>query len=139
MFIYREIREEDYEDILEICRPIWEGADYLPKAFHKWLKEEGLFIGVVDAAKNQVVGTGRLSILPDGSGWLEGLRVHEGFRGRKLARGIIEKLFKEAKEMLKNGDIERIAFATHISNTESITLMKKLEFVVILNFRGRIE
>ncbi len=131
MFIYRKIAEKDYNDILEICRHVWEGTDYLPKVFYKWLKEAGLFIGVVDTTKNQVVGTGRLSILTDGSGWLEGLRIHEDYRGKKLARGLTEKLLEVAMEMLKKREINKIAFSTHISCSESITLMKKFNFVQV--------
>lgn len=127
---YRRLTHEDYGDILDISKHIWDGCDYLPMVFHKWVDEDGYFLGAVDTEKNKVIGVGKFSILYDGSGWLEGLRVHKDYRGRKIARQISERLLDLAKGYLREDKIKKIAFSTHISNTESITLMKKLNFKV---------
>lgn len=128
MIAYRKLTHEDYEDIVDISKDIWEGTDYLPNVFHEWVENEGYFLGAVDLDRNKVIGVGKLSILYDGSGWLEGLRVHKDYRGLKIARQISESLIDIAKEYLNHGKIKKIAFSTHISNTESMTLMKKLNF-----------
>jgi GNAT superfamily N-acetyltransferase len=128
MIEFRRLTHEDYEDICDISKDIWDGTDYLPKVFHKWVEDEGCFLGVLDSTKNKVIGVGKLSILQDKSAWLEGLRVHTEYRGLKLARKISETLLNIAKDFLKEGKVRKIAFATHIDNVESISLMKKLNF-----------
>jgi RimJ/RimL family protein N-acetyltransferase len=128
MIEYRRLTHDDYNDIVDISKYIWDGYDYLPSLFHKWVDDEGYFLGAVDTEKNKVVGVGKFSILYDKSGWLEGLRVHKDYRGQKIARQISERVLDIAKGYLEEGRIKRIAFSTHVSNTESITLMKKLDF-----------
>lgn len=129
MIELRRLTHDDYEDIVDITKDIWDGFDYLPMVFHQWVDDEGFFLGAVDIERNKVTGFGKLSILHDGSGWLEGLRVHKEYRGQKLARSISEWLLNVAKGYLNDGKIKRIAFSTQIGNVESMTLMKKLNFV----------
>jgi len=128
MITFRRLSHDDYDDILDISKDIWQGSDYLPRLFHKWVDSEGYFLGAVDSDKNKVVGVGKFSILYDKSGWLEGLRVHINYRGQKIGRLISERLLEIAREYLKEGKINKIAFATYIDSIESISLMKKLGF-----------
>ncbi|MCB2299130.1 GNAT family N-acetyltransferase [Clostridium tagluense] len=128
MIVFRKLTQEDYEDIEEISKDIWEGGDYLPSVFHKWVEDKGIFLGGVDTDNNKVVVVAKLSILYDGSGWLEGLRVHAKYRGQKLAKRATEEILKRATELLENGVINKIAFATHITSIESKTMMEKLNF-----------
>jgi GNAT superfamily N-acetyltransferase len=130
MIEFRRLTHEDYDDILDISKNIWDGTDYLPKVFHKWVDDKGYFLGAVDSNKNKVVAVDKLSILPDGTGWLEGLRVHIDYRGQKIGRDIAEEAIKIAKELLKKGVVNKLAFATHISNVESKTMMEKRGFVI---------
>ncbi|MBL4938472.1 GNAT family N-acetyltransferase [Clostridium sp. YIM B02515] len=128
MIELRRITPEDYDDIVDISKSIWEGSDYLPKLFHKWVNDEGYFLGAVDTEKNKVIGVGKFSILHDNAGWLEGLRTHVDYRGRKIARLLSEKLIEISKDYLQEGKINKIGFATYIDSIESITLMQKLGF-----------
>ena len=128
MIAFRKLTHEDYEDIVDISKDIWDGGDYLPSVFHKWVDDKGIFLGGVDIDNNKVVAVAKLSILFDGSGWLEGLRVHTNYRGQKLGKRITEETLKRATEALQNGLINKIAFATHINNIESKTMMEKLNF-----------
>jgi GNAT superfamily N-acetyltransferase len=130
MIEFRKLTHEDYKDILDISKDIWEGTDYLPQVFHNWVEDKGMFLGGIDRERNKVVAVGKLSILQDGSGWLEGLRVHKDYRGLKLGRRITEEVLKRAKEALVQGDINKIAFSTHGSNKESKTMMETLNFKV---------
>lgn len=130
MIEFRKLNHEDYEDILDISKDIWEGTDYLPQVFHNWVDSKGIFLGGVDKEKSKVVAVARLSILNDGSGWMEGLRVHKNYRGQKLGRRISEELLQRAKEALTQGIINKIAFSTHITNIESRTMMESLNFRV---------
>jgi len=128
MIVFRKLTHEDYDDIVDISKDIWDGGDYLPSVFHKWVDDKGFFLGGVDIENNKVVSVAKLSILYDGSGWLEGLRVHKNYRGEKLGKRITEEILKRATEALENGFINKIAFATHITNIESKNMMEKLNF-----------
>jgi GNAT superfamily N-acetyltransferase len=130
MIEFRKLTHEDYNDILDISKDIWGGTDYLPQVFHNWIEDMGLFLGGVDSEKNKVVAVGKLSVLSDGSGWLEGLRVHKDYRGLKLGRRITEEVLERAKELLAQGLINKIAFSTYIGNIESKTMMETLNFKI---------
>lgn len=131
MIEYKRLAHDDYDDIVDISKDIWEGYDYLPGVFHKWVDANGFFLGAIDSEKNKVVGVGKYTILSDGTGWLEGLRVHKDYRGLKIARGISEYLLNLAKEEVSKGSIKRIGFGTHITNVESIGLMSKMNFKLV--------
>ena len=129
MIILRKLRHEDYDDVLEICKDIWDGLDYLPSILHSWIDhKEGAFIAAVDSDTNKVVGTNKYSVLADGTGWLEGIRVHKDYRGRKIAKLLTECVLEHATKDLQTGKVQKIAFSTHKSSVESITMMKKYNF-----------
>lgn len=128
MIEYRKLVHEDYNDIADICKDIWEGTDYLPELFHTWVDDQGLFLGAVDTDTNKVIGTDKYSVLYDGSGWLEGLRTHKDYRGRGIGKGLALRVFKAALDDLALGIIDKIAFSTHISSVESINMMTHLGF-----------
>lgn len=130
MFQFKKLTHEDFEDILDISKGIWGGNDYLPKVFHKWVDNKGYFLGIVDVEKNKVIGVAKFSVLSDHSGWLEGLRVHKDYRGQKIGRKLSENMLGIAKEELAKGNVNKIAFSSHTSNKESVTLMGKLGFEV---------
>ncbi|EPZ61258.1 acetyltransferase, GNAT family domain protein [[Clostridium] sordellii ATCC 9714] len=49
---YKILTDEDYNDIVDISKNIWDGNDYLPKVFYKWVNEkDGCFLGVVKDGK----------------------------------------------------------------------------------------
>ena len=126
MIIYRKLVHEDYDDIADICKDIWGGTDYLPEIFHKWVDDKGLFLGAVDTDTGKVIGTDKYSVLYDGTGWLEGLRIHKDYRGQGIGKEIAIRTYRKTLEDLRSGRINKIAFSTHISSVESISLMKKL-------------
>lgn len=128
MIAYRKLAHEDYDDIADMCKDIWDGTDYLPELFHEWVDDKGLFLGAVDTSANKVIGTDKYSVLHDGTGWLEGLRTHKDYRGRGIGKELALRVFRQAMEDLSKGRIRKIAFSTHITSVESITMMKGLGF-----------
>lgn len=128
MIEYRKLKHEDYNDILDICKDIWDGTDYLPELFHDWVDDEGLFLGAYDTGTNKVIGTDKYSILYDGTGWLEGLRTHKDYRGKGIGKELATRVFHAALEDYRKHKTDKIAFSTHISAVESISMMKGLGF-----------
>ncbi len=131
MIEIRECRLEDKEDIDEISRLTWEGYDYLSKVFEEWVKDGG-FYAAVDGEK--VIGTAKITFLPEKSGWLEGLRVHPEWRGRGIGRQINDFMLKLAREMRKSGRINSIEFSAYFKNKESLYMTKKMGFNVVKRF-----
>jgi len=117
--IIRTLRHEDYDDILKISKEIWDGEDYLPRIFHHWVDSPGLFLGIQDPLSHTVIAVAHVALLPDGSAWLEGLRVRTDFRGQGLSRKIMQVQMDYALDKLRNGTIARIASTTFIENETS--------------------
>ncbi|MGL5753329.1 MAG: GNAT family N-acetyltransferase [Paraclostridium sp.] len=126
---YKVLSYDDYEDIVDISKNIWDGNDYLPKVFHKWVDDKkGCFLGVV--IDDKVVAVGKYSVLVDNQGWLEGLRVHIDYRGRQLAHAISDMLFNLSREDLRNGKVTNIGMCTHLGTTASIKMMESKNFIL---------
>ncbi len=124
---YKRLTKDDYDDILDISKDIWDGNDYLPKVFYKWVEDkDGYFVGV--EVDDKIVAVGKYTILKDGQGWLEGLRVHKDYRGRQYAHAVTDVLFNIAREDLKNDKITNIAMCTHKDTPASIKMMKERKF-----------
>ncbi|MGL6108059.1 GNAT family N-acetyltransferase [Romboutsia sp.] len=124
---YKVLTHDDYDDIVDISKKIWDGSDYLPSIFHKWVDDkEGCFLGIVHDEK--IVAVGKYTILKDKQGWLEGLRVHVDYRGQKFAHSISDRLFDIACQDLKKGKITNIAMCTHKESTASINMMEAKNF-----------
>lgn len=136
---FKVLTNENYNDVKKLCENIWDGNDYVPDIFHKWVAEkEGCFIGLFEDDK--LVGLGKYTVLIDRQGWLEGLRIHPDSRGKGYANLISDKLLNIAKEDLKNNIITNIGMCTHKDTTASIHMMTnrgfKLEQSCMLVFKN---
>ena len=60
--IIRLVRKEDKPFIEEIARLTWEGEDYLARVFDSWVKDGNFYVLELEG---KVVGTAKLTILPD--------------------------------------------------------------------------
>jgi hypothetical protein len=60
---------------------------------------------------------------------IEGLRVHDGYRGDGLSWQVDLPIFNKALEDIENGVINRIANCTHILNKPSLHMSKKVGFI----------
>lgn len=127
----REAKREDRPHVEEIARLTWEGHDYLPLVFDSWL-EDGHFYVVEEDGK--VVATAKLTLLPCGVGWMEGLRVHPSYRGRGLAKRLHEFLISLGREMSARGELKSLMYATYVKNEASIHLGESTGFRVVKRF-----
>ncbi len=127
----REAKREDRPHVEEIARLTWEGHDYLPRVFDSWL-EDGHFYVIEEDGK--VVATAKLTLLPCGVGWMEGLRVHPSYRGRGLARALHEFLISVGREMSSRGELRSLMYATYVKNEASIHLGEVTGFRVVKRF-----
>lgn len=81
----RPARPDDRSDMEAICAQIWEGHDYIPEVWDSWLADPHGQLTVVEL-NGRVVALGKLTRIADDEWWLEGLRVHPGYRRLGVAR-----------------------------------------------------
>ena len=124
----RRLRNSDRSDIIEISSHTWEGHDYLPSVLDEWLQDPtSHFYGV--EVDGRVVAVGRLRLVEDGRiGWMEGLRVHSGYRGRGLANDITRYFVSKAEYL----GLERLRYTTSDENAASLKLASMAGFSRIL-------
>ena len=80
------MRPSDRQRVNEIAKDIWDGHDYLPRVFDRWVSEAGATFQAAEA-EGVVVGLHRLRPYAPGLIWYEGLRVATTHRRRGVARG----------------------------------------------------
>jgi len=85
--ICRPAIESDHPDIVEFCKGIWDGGDYVPEAWHDWLNDPNGLL-VTAEYDGHAIGCSHLALLADGQWWLEGFRVDPGYQGLKVGSQI---------------------------------------------------
>ena len=129
--IIRPARFSDMNDIASISRTTWEGDDYLERLAPSWIEDGGFYIGMLD---NRGIGTFRITLMPDGVLWFEGLRVHVDFRGKGYGRLLADDALEIAKEKIRKGEAECVEFSTYFLNSESIIISKSQGFRKVNGF-----
>jgi GNAT superfamily N-acetyltransferase len=80
---------------MEITARVWEGTDYLPHVFDRWLAEPGASFEVAEL-DGLVVGLQRLRPITREIVFYEGLRVAEEYRRRGIGRSMLRHAIEEA-------------------------------------------
>ena len=129
--LIRPIREGDLDDIAGIAENTWDGGDYLGSMAPEWMNEPGFYGGELDGS---IVGTFRMTPMPRGVLWLEGLRVHPEFRGRGLGRLLADSALSIGDRIITDGRARSMEFSTYIFNTESLAIADSQGFKVVNGF-----
>jgi RimJ/RimL family protein N-acetyltransferase len=116
----RRARPGDTPAMLQITRNVWEGHDYVPRAWTSWLADDAgvLLAAEVDGA---MVGFQHVALHPDGTGWLEGIRVREDMHGR----GIATKLLAAGIEWACFSGLAAVRLSTSTDNPASNRLAEQ--------------
>jgi GNAT superfamily N-acetyltransferase len=96
--IVRVAKPSDKKPLMDFVKKTWGGHDYVPSVWDEWLRNKGGKIFVVEVDGKQV-GMNRVRLLEDGTGWLEGVRIHPNFRGQGLASLLGEKSMQYASKL----------------------------------------
>lgn len=129
-FIFKIATRDDLEYTDEIEKEALPILDpYYRKNIDIYTNEiKGDLIIVYD--KDYPVAMGRYSFHPDGSMWLETVRVREKYQRRGIGQGIYEKYLEKAKE----NNIKTIRLYTEGFNEKSMALTKKMGYKIILRY-----
>jgi len=98
--ICRPALVNDHTDVVEFCRDMMEGNDYVPGAWIDWLQDPDGLLAVAEYNRH-AIGCAKLSRLSEGQWWLEGFRVDPKHQGRKVGSQIHTYL---TDWWLENGD-----------------------------------
>ena len=79
--------ESDYADIAEFCKGIWDGGDYVPQVWHRWLDDPNGLLATAEY-DGHAIGCSKLTLLAEGQWWLEGFRVDPKHQGLKIGSRI---------------------------------------------------
>ena len=110
----------DTPGMLEITKQIWEGEDYLPKAWQDWLFDPDGLLAIAEF-RSKIIGIGKLTKLSEEDWWMEGLRVHPQFEGHRIASRIHRYLL-DIWEKTASGSIR---FAT-VSSREPVKHLARI-------------
>ena len=93
----RPVRPADEELILEITRDVWEGHDYIPRVFDRWVSDAGAEFQAAEI-EGVVVGVQRMRPYAPGLVWYEGLRVAPSHRRQGIGRAMLQAAIEEARQ-----------------------------------------
>ncbi len=85
--VCRPALPRDTTDVIEFCKFIWEGHDYVQYAWNDWLADPQGILAVAEYS-GHAVGLAKMTLLALGQWWLEGFRVALGFQGLKIGSHI---------------------------------------------------
>ncbi len=125
-FNIRTANNTDKDKILNICKRIWDGNDYIPNFLDEWLLQRNSYLFVVEY-NNTITHFARLKLQSDNTGWIEGLRGDPEYNRIGLAKILVENIINFSKK----NSLKKLRFATYFLNRESISLFQKFGFTII--------
>ena len=93
----RPVRPTDRVRVTEITSDVWDGRDYLPKVFDRWVSDAGASFQAAEL-DGVVVGVQHLRPYAPGLVWYEGLRVASTHRRQGIARAMLESAIVEFRQ-----------------------------------------
>jgi len=127
----RKARTPDLEKLIEVERGATPELSYIPNVFSQFVSDaQGEFI--VAEADGEVVACGKFTLVPDGSAWLETLRVLPKFQGLGIGKRFYERFFALARRR----NVQTMRMYTGITNAVSKGLAERFGFHLAATLRG---
>lgn len=129
-FSFQKLTSDHKARVVEMVKDIWEGDDYLPAIYDKWVSDEsGEFIGAF--YEGELVGLGKLSFYALGYAWLEGLRADPNAKIRGIATALNGYFINRIQDYKP---IYAIEFNTYYANFASIHCAEKHSFKKVATY-----
>lgn len=130
--VIRKVQPEDRQSIFEIEKKATPGLSYLPFVFEQFTAdEEGEFL--IAEMDSQSIGCGKFTLLPDGTAWLEALRVVPERQGQ----GVGKQFYKRFFELGYSRHAPVMRMYTGIRNHTSRGLAESFGFSIAGTYRGQ--
>ncbi len=130
MIEIRRAKPEDKARLKDISSRIWDGDDYIPYVFDKWVVEEGGEFSVI-TVDGLVAGCAKITALANDVLWLEGIRVDTEYRGLGLGKKLAAYQLERAAEI----GYRRLELSSFIENHESLAIIEKQGFEQVAAFK----
>jgi len=129
--VLRRARQEDREKVIEVESKSTPNLSYVPDVFDMFVSDE---VGEFSVAEmdGEVVGCGKYTVLPDGSVWLETLRVIPERQGRGAGKSFYERWFERARLQ----GVKTMRMYTGLRNVVSKGLAERYGLSLAETFRG---
>lgn len=126
----RKAELKDKDRLIAISSEIWDGYDYIPNIFDKWVRDDKGEFTVIEV-DSKVMGCAKLTELRKGQLWLEGIRVDQSEGGKGYGKLLSEYQLKLAGEL----GYDTLELGTFIENKASISIIEKRGFERIIDFK----
>jgi len=128
------IKLAKYEDRDECVRVEGESMPgypgYLRDAWHYFQSQKGACVCVYE--EDEMIGIGRFTVLADGTGWLETLRVASAHQGKGAGKAI----YRKYRELAQEYGCPSMAMFTGVKNVVSSGLAEKYGLRTVMTHRG---
>lgn len=125
----RPVKIEDRARISEISSKIWDGYDYIPSIFDKWIEDKGEFSALL--IDDLIVGFAKISVLKERVLWLEGIRVDQDLKGKGYGKILAQYQIQLAKKM----GFDKLELATFVDNVESLSIIERQGFERVSSYK----
>jgi GNAT superfamily N-acetyltransferase len=122
--VIRPTLPSDTPDVLEFCKYIWDGHDYIPYVWNDWLADPSGYLFTAEYA-GHAVGIARIAHAAPKQWWLEGLRVDPAHQDKKIGSALHEYL---TEWWLEKGD-GTVRLWTNAKRVKVHHLCEKLGFI----------
>ncbi len=95
--IIRPARPDDRPAMERICAHTWEWGDYIPEVWDEWLADRQGQV-IVGELAGHVVALSKITFTAPDEVWLEGMRVHPEYRGRRIASDFLDYSLSHARD-----------------------------------------
>ncbi len=85
--VCRPALTRDRADVIEFCKGIWDGDDYVPEVWDDWFNDPNGILGVAEI-NGHAVACSKISLISKGQWWLEGFRVDPKVQGYRVGSRI---------------------------------------------------
>lgn len=129
--VIRRAKIEDKARVLGVEATATPNLRYLQVMFDHWVHDS---VGELSVAEldGVLVGVAKFTVLPDGSAWLEALRVSSAAQGKGVGKAFYQRFFRLAQER----QVTTMRMYTGVSNLTSKGLAERFSFELAATYRG---
>ncbi len=127
----RSVRPTDREAVAHIEAGAMPNHRYLEEVFDEFIADERGGFGIAEI-DGRPAGCGKFTILPDGSAWLESLRVSPEYQGL----GVGKEFYRWFFHLARPRGVTTMRMYTGVTNAASKGLAELFGFSVAATFRG---
>ena len=125
----RLYKPDDYNSVIELCKFIWEGNDYLPHVINDYYQSPHCkpYVLIED---NKVVSVANANFFTKDFVWFQSIRTHPDYRSKGLGTKLSNFMMEEVKKV--NG--KEIWLSTSSNNEATAKMLSKQGFTNPFNF-----